>query len=105
MTIPKQQVLSSIDAILKQLEKDIAVFRKNKDLHEDTILALEPRIRDYQALQNFVRTEDKKLLTPWLRFVMVDAHRRKIGKKVFGEYSKTMRDIILPYLTETFFAD
>jgi hypothetical protein len=105
MNISIDQVLSTIDETIQQIQKNIAHFRHCENLHEDTIIALESRVRDYRSLRHFILTKDRQKHTSWVEIVIVDANRMKKNKKLFGVYSKQMLEIVLPYLAQTLFCN
>jgi hypothetical protein len=105
MNISIDQVLSTIDEAVQQIKKDIAHLRHRENLHEDTIIALESRVKDYCSLRHFILTKDQQNHTSWVQIVIVDAKRMKKNKKLFGVYSKQMLEIVLPYLAHTLFCN
>lgn len=113
MNISQVDVLDSIDGIIAQLKKDIhrqsrhgkfpwKVFHTNQNRHEDTILALRSRIRDYEVLRQFITNRVPKF-TPFVQMMWVDANRLRRGMPLLEQhYSTLAEETILPYLAFTF---
>lgn len=113
MNISQEYVFQAIDEVIAQLKKDIRrqsrhekfpwkMFHITESMHEDTILALRSRIRDYEVLRQFITTRAPKF-TPFVQMMWVDANRMRRGMPLLEQhYSKLAEEVMLPYLAFTF---
>lgn len=113
MSVTQTEVFRVIDKTTTQLEKDIRhylrrqkfpwkLLNRHTRVHEDTLLALQSRIRDFEVLKQFITTRIPNF-TPYVQIMWVDANRLKHGKQLLGKnYSQQTKEVILPFLAFNF---